>query len=231
MSEAKEGSGMLTEAELRAEFEFQHEGRNLKQHRLRGTYVSAPIAALWNQHKRTAIWMQSRALAAAAAPAPIALPEPQAARPVTPLTCPKCGALWLHWPKEQSGFEHDSLNMRGAKSCNFCEHASADQLKSLNRVAPSASPAALTDGEIWEAADKIQGLEDVPDRVILNLVRAIESRMLAASPADQVEDAHKLLTAASHALRSYQYGNAAPDLAESIADRIDAAMSTCKEVK
>lgn len=53
--------------------------------------------------------------------------------------------------------------------------------------------------------------------------------MLAASPADQVEDARNLLTAASHALRSYQYGNGAPDLAESIADRIDAAMSASKE--
>ncbi|WP_202966745.1 hypothetical protein [Cupriavidus sp. IDO] len=47
----------------------------------------------------------------------------------------------------------------------------------------------------------------------------------AAPPAGQVDGVRKLLTAASHALRSYQYGNAAPDLAESIADRIDVAMS------
>lgn len=48
----------------------------------------------------------------------------------------------------------------------------------------------------------------------------------SASPAGQVEDVvRKLLTAASHALRSYQYGNAVPDLAESIADRIDAAIA------
>ena len=33
-----------------------------------------------------------------------------------------------------------------------------------------------------------------------------------------------LLRAAKHALRSYQYGNAAPDLAASVADRIDAAL-------
>ena len=39
------------------------------------------------------------------------------------------------------------------------------------------------------------------------------------------EDKRELLTAASHALRSYQYGNAAPDLAEAIADRIDAAIA------
>ncbi|HEX8883151.1 MAG TPA: hypothetical protein VF797_01525 [Noviherbaspirillum sp.] len=48
------------EAELRAEFVRQHAGRDLKQHRLRGTYMSAPIAALWNQHKRTAEWMAAR---------------------------------------------------------------------------------------------------------------------------------------------------------------------------
>lgn len=46
----------LDEAVLRAEFERQHRGRNLNQHRLRGTYVSAQIAALWNQHRRTAEW-------------------------------------------------------------------------------------------------------------------------------------------------------------------------------
>lgn len=50
-----------------------------------------------------------------------------------------------------------------------------------------------------------------------------------AAPADQVGDARNLLIAASHALRSYQYGNAAPDLAESIADRIDAAMSAASK--
>lgn len=49
-----------TEAELRAEFERQHKGRNLKQHRMRGTYIAANIAAIWNQHKRTAAWLASR---------------------------------------------------------------------------------------------------------------------------------------------------------------------------
>jgi hypothetical protein len=34
-------------------------------------------------------------------------------------------------------------------------------------------------------------------------------------------EARELLRAASHALRSYQCGNAAPDLAEEIADAID----------
>ena len=50
------------EAELRAEFARQHEGRDLTQHRLRGTYIRGDIAALWNQHRRTAKWMARRAL-------------------------------------------------------------------------------------------------------------------------------------------------------------------------
>lgn len=41
----------------RHEFERQHSGRNLTRHKLRGTYVSGPIAALWNQHLRTITWM------------------------------------------------------------------------------------------------------------------------------------------------------------------------------
>lgn len=48
---------------------------------------------------------------------------------------------------------------------------------------------------------------------------------------DIVEDARKpaepfaALTAASHALRSYQYGNASPELAESVADSCDEALA------
>lgn len=44
---------------LRAEFERQHAGRDLTRHSLRGTYVRANIAALWNQHVRTAQWVRS----------------------------------------------------------------------------------------------------------------------------------------------------------------------------
>jgi len=65
-----------SEAELRQEFERQHKGRNLKQHRLRGTYFSPPIAALWNQHKRTAEWMAANAAAPAPA-SPAALTDEQ----------------------------------------------------------------------------------------------------------------------------------------------------------
>lgn len=51
---------ILTDPELRAEFERQHKGRNLLRHRLRGTYSSPPIAALWNQHVKTAEWCSKR---------------------------------------------------------------------------------------------------------------------------------------------------------------------------
>ncbi len=39
---------------LRAEFERMHHGRDLSRHYLRGTYYSPHIAALWNQHVKTA---------------------------------------------------------------------------------------------------------------------------------------------------------------------------------
>lgn len=60
-----------------------------------------------------------------------------AVRPVTPLICPKCNALWLFWPKEQADVEYDSLNLRSEKSCDFCEPAGVEQLKSLNRLEPN----------------------------------------------------------------------------------------------
>lgn len=43
------------------------------------------------------------------------------------------------------------------------------------------------------------------------------------------EIADQLLTAASHALRSYQYHNASPELAEGIADDIDAYLARSEE--
>jgi len=50
----------MNEDTLRKEFEHQHAGRDLSKHRLRGTYLRAPIAALWNQHVRTACWLEHR---------------------------------------------------------------------------------------------------------------------------------------------------------------------------
>lgn len=42
---------------------------------------------------------------------------------------------------------------------------------------------------------------------------------------------HTLLTAASHALRSYQYGNSATDLAKEMADRIDKEIANGRQPK
>jgi hypothetical protein len=50
---------MIEAKVLRAEFERQHSGRNVKQHGPRGTYVSSPTASLWNQHLCTAKWLTS----------------------------------------------------------------------------------------------------------------------------------------------------------------------------
>lgn len=68
-------------------------------------------------------------------------------RPVTPYTCPKCHALWLHWPAEQTGFGCDTLNCRSADHCHYCEKASVEQLQRLERIpaalhAPQPSPTA-----------------------------------------------------------------------------------------
>lgn len=41
---------------------------------------------------------------------------------------------------------------------------------------------------------------------------------------ENVADLRKMLTAASHALKSYAYGNASPDLAKGIAEKIDGAL-------
>ena len=41
----------------------------------------------------------------------------------------------------------------------------------------------------------------------------------------EIAELKKLLQAASHALRSYQYGNASTELAKACADKIDAALT------
>lgn len=67
-------------------------------------------------------------------------------RCVKPLSCPKCHALWLFWPSEQSGFATDTLSVKSATHCDYCENARADQLSTLDRVQPQATP--LPDHEI-----------------------------------------------------------------------------------
>lgn len=51
-------------------------------------------------------------------------------------------------------------------------------------------------------------------------IQTANARLIAAAP-----ELLKLLTAASHALRSYQHGNAATDLAKGCADAIDALIA------
>ena len=63
-------------------------------------------------------------------------------RCVKPLECPKCHALWLFWPKEQSGFATDTLSVKSATHCNYCECARADQLVPLDRVQAAQAQAA-----------------------------------------------------------------------------------------
>lgn len=70
-----------------------------------------------------------------------------AVRPVTPYQCPKCHALWLHWPKEQTGWDTDTLNLRSEKSCDHCEPGGIERLERLERVPP-------TDGKLAAIARK-----------------------------------------------------------------------------
>lgn len=48
---------VFIETVLRPMFEKMHANRHLSKHHLRGTYQSANIAALWNQHVKTALML------------------------------------------------------------------------------------------------------------------------------------------------------------------------------
>ncbi len=80
--------------------------------------------------------------------------KPGKARPVTPYTCPKCHALWLHWPSEQTGFGEDTLNCRSVKWCDYCEKGGVEQLERLERVPAvlAAPPAQTPVAEVTRAA-------------------------------------------------------------------------------
>jgi hypothetical protein len=54
------------------------------------------------------------------------------------------------------------------------------------------------------------------------------TRHVANCPEHPMSKLVKLLEAAAHGFRSYQYGNAAPALAEEIADAIDVALAKVK---
>lgn len=62
------------------------------------------------------------------------VPGEQAYRRVTPHECPQCHALWLFWPKERSGLDQDTLNLRSNGSCPYCEAAGVENLIDLNAV-------------------------------------------------------------------------------------------------
>ena len=114
------------------------------------------------------------AIRAALASAP--RPVPSAARPVTPYTCPKCHALWLHWPAEQTGFGRDTLNCRSADRCHYCEKAGVEQLQRLERIpaalhAPQPSPMA----QAAPAAGAVAGSDDLS-----GTLRRLDSKELAA---------------------------------------------------
>lgn len=52
---------------------------------------------------------------------------------VRPLSCHKCHALWLFWPKERTGQNHDSLNLQSTHSCGYCESADETMLVDINK--------------------------------------------------------------------------------------------------
>jgi len=94
------------------------------------------------------------------------------ARPVTPLQCPKCSALWLHWPAEQTGFGKDTLNCRSEKHCDYCEKAGVEQLQRLERVpatlhAPSASMALPAAGQEPVADAALQNFESPRAKILM----------------------------------------------------------------
>lgn len=76
-------------------------------------------------------------------------------RCVQECTCGRCGALWLFWPKERSGFEQDTLNLKSPTSCQYCERAPFAGLDKLRRLhdhplvaaQPVPSKEAVSDGE------------------------------------------------------------------------------------
>lgn len=130
-------------------------------------------------------------------------PAPSAARPVTPYTCPKCHALWLHWPAEQTGFGRDTLNCRSADHCHYCEKAGVEQLQRLERVpavlsAPQPSPTPQADSQpapvrvskdrlpSWSVESHMDAISDPVASATTSDARVVTPRRAARAPADSV---------------------------------------------
>ena len=137
-------------------------------HTLRASHGEAPASVLHLVHSAfaeiamafpKAFALHKVGIADTAVREALAAPATQQAgevRPVTPYTCPKCHALWLHWPAEQTGFGRDTLNCRSADHCHYCEKAGVEQLQRLERIpaalhAPQPSPTAPAPAEIVPA--------------------------------------------------------------------------------
>ena len=78
----------------------------------------------------------------------------------------------------------------------------------------------------WQVVSKRGQLADKCDVTVCDIYNGVKperaeanAHLLAAAP-----KLFEALTAAEQALRSYQYGNSSPDLAESIADNAQAAL-------
>lgn len=110
-----------------------------------------------------------------------AQPAPQhQARPVTPYTCPKCSALWLHWPAEQSGFGRDTLNCRSTTHCDYCEKGGVEQLQRLERVpavlaAPQQEASPTTGMNIAQRILHVGGRNNAAGYVEFGSIQAVEA--------------------------------------------------------
>lgn len=169
---------MMTEDQLRVEFERQHAGRNLKRHNMRGTYVSPPIAALWNQHKRTAAWVESHR------------DTQPAGEPVAWVDEKSEALVFGGWDKKP--FANAYLPVFYAAPTSVAAVASGD-----------AWP---TDREVCEMADMIYGFEDVPDRAIIELNQAIRrAAPIAAEMVPATGDAERVAREAVEQFKAALY--------------------------
>jgi len=78
--------------------------------------------------------------------------------------------------------------------------------------------------------DACKAFKEFGDKMALqdgHRIAALEAEN--ASLKEQLAEARKVMTAAGHALRSYQYGNSSTELAEEMADAIDAATAPPQE--